>query len=101
MPISLFVHGHFVRGEHVLVRVCLRADHSVASSSILESSGDQRFDELALEWARRVRLREATGARPVASCGPVRVELHDTSSPEFGPASERLSFRRSPSPPSA
>ncbi len=92
MPISLFVHGHFVRGEHVLVRVCLHADRSVASSSILESSGDQRFDELALDWARRVRVREITDGRPVASCGAVRVELHDASPPDFGPASDRLSM---------
>jgi TonB family protein len=89
-PISLLVHGPFVRGEHVVVRVCLHADRSIASSSILQSSGDRRFDELALGWARRVRLRPITDGRPVYACGPVRVELRDSTQPAFGGASEQF-----------
>lgn len=89
-PISLLVRGRFTRGEHVLVRVCVHQDRSIASSSILQSSGDRRFDELALEWARRVRLRQITDGRPVAPCGPVRVELRDTTQPAFGGASEQF-----------
>lgn len=83
--ISFFVHGNFARGEQVVVRVCLHADHSIASSDILESSGDRRFDEMALDWARRVQLRSApVPGRAVARCGPVRVELHDSAQPGMG-----------------
>lgn len=79
------VRGHFSRGEQVVVRVCLHADHSIASSDILVSSGDRRFDELALDWARRVQLRAAsTPGRTIAPCGPVRVELHDPGQPAMG-----------------
>ncbi len=82
-PVSFLIHGEFARGEHVIVRVCLRADRSIASSSIVESSGDPRFDELAISWAQRVRLRQQGPAdsSPVAPCGAVRVELHDASEP--------------------
>jgi hypothetical protein len=81
-PVSFFIHGNFARGELVIVRVCLRADRSIASSDVIESSGDQRFDELAASWAQRVRLREhPPEGRPVASCGAVRVELREAPEP--------------------
>lgn len=81
-PVSFLVHGNFSRGEQVLVRVCLRADHSIASSDVLESSGDPRFDQRALDWARLVQLRAASvPGRTIARCGPVRVELRDTGAP--------------------
>lgn len=91
-PVSFLVHGNFARGEQVVVRVCLRPDHSIASSDILESSGDARFDQRALDWARRVQLRAASvPGRTIARCGPVRVELHDTGKPGMGQqAGERL-----------
>lgn len=89
--VSIFVHGNFARGEQVVVRVCLHPDHSIASSDILESSGDRRFDALALDWARRVQLRTAPPpGRAIARCGPVRVELHDTGRPAMGQVGEQL-----------
>lgn len=85
--VSFFIHGHFALGEQVVVRVCLHADHSIASSDILESSGDRRFDERALDWARRVQLRtQAAPGRAIARCGFVRVELNDTAAPGMGRA---------------
>jgi outer membrane biosynthesis protein TonB len=89
-PTSLMVHGRFVPGEHVLVEVCLHPDRSIASSTILLSSGDARFDTLALAWARRVRLRESAADRPVAACWPVDVELRDNSPFPFASASDQL-----------
>ncbi|HEX4051971.1 MAG TPA: energy transducer TonB [Steroidobacteraceae bacterium] len=83
--VSFLIHGNFARGEQVVVRVCLHADHSIASSDILESSGDRRFDQMALDWARRVQLRNASvPGRPIARCGPVRVELHESVAPGMG-----------------
>ncbi|HEY7929937.1 MAG TPA: energy transducer TonB [Steroidobacteraceae bacterium] len=89
--VSIFVHGNFTRGEQVVVRVCLRPDRSIASSDILESSGDRRFDAMALDWARRVQLRTAPPpGQALARCGPVRVELHDTGQPRMGQVGEQL-----------
>ncbi len=81
-PVSFLIHGHFTRGELVIVRVCLRPDHSIASSDVVESSGDRVFDQMAVTWAQRVRLRQsAPDGQPIASCGAVRVELHDAIQP--------------------
>lgn len=81
-PVSFTVHGAFARGEQVIVRVCLNPDRTIASSQIVESSGDRRFDELAVGWARRVRLRSLPNdGAPLAACGAVRVELRETGEP--------------------
>jgi hypothetical protein len=81
-PVSFLIHGHFARGELVIVRVCLRPDRSIASSDVVESSGDRLFDQMAVTWAQRVRLREsAPEGRPIAPCGAVRVELRDPTQP--------------------
>lgn len=64
------------------MRVCLRPDHSIASSDIVESSGDPQFDQMAMTWAQRVRQRQSSPeGPPVAPCGAVRVELHDATQP--------------------
>jgi TonB family protein len=75
--VSFFVSGlGLVRGEQVIVRVCVSADRSIVSSAVVQSSGDPRFDQLALGWARQVRLREPTAREaPVAPCGAVRVQM--------------------------
>jgi TonB family protein len=90
-PVSFLIHGQFVRGELVIVRVCLRADRSIASSEVIESSGDSRFDEMAAQWARRVQLRSQPPVGvPVARCGAVRVELHDAPEPRVIPGGDNL-----------
>lgn len=91
-PVSFLIHGHFTRGELVIVRVCLRPDHSIASSDVIESSGDAQFDQMALTWAQRVRLRQSSSeGEPIARCGAVRVELHDATQPSvFGARDDQL-----------
>jgi TonB family protein len=85
LPIFFMIRGHFVRGEQVVVRVCLRADQSIDNTSIVESSGDPRFDEQAVDWARRARLRTGDPrGRAVARCGLVHVELRDPGQPAVG-----------------
>jgi hypothetical protein len=72
----------FSAGEAALVRVCVARDHTVSSTDLIGSSGDQRFDALALQWARQVRLRYA--APPGAymrRCGEVRVEIRTPEEP--------------------
>jgi hypothetical protein len=73
---------HFSAGEAALVRVCVASDHTVSSTDLIGSSGDQRFDALALQWARTVRLRYAPppGAY-MQRCGEVRVEIRTPEEP--------------------
>lgn len=75
--VSFFVRGYgLVRGARVIVRVCVGADHAIVSADVVESSGDAHFDQLAVGWARQVRLRtSAAKGAPVASCGAVRVQM--------------------------
>jgi hypothetical protein len=82
-PVSFVVAGpRFTPGEVTIVKVCIAADHRVMSADIMASSGDRRFDDMALSWARQVRIREAPadGAR-LQPCGEVRVEIRKPSEP--------------------
>jgi outer membrane biosynthesis protein TonB len=92
-PVIIAVAGqHFSSGERVIVTVCLGADHSIKSADIFESSGDSKFDQLAVMWARRIRLREATPGDQIASCGSVRVEVRPAQEPRvFHPPGDSLS----------
>ncbi len=76
-PVSFVVSApHFTPGEVTIVRVCVASDRSIASADVMASSGDRRFDDLALTWARQVRLRSAPGdGFRLQSCGEVRVEI--------------------------
>src|SRR5262249_39738992 len=81
-PVIFAIAGqHFSRGERVIVTVCLGPDHSITSADIFESSGDSKFDQLAVMWARRIKLREAAQGEQVASCGAVRVEVRPAQEP--------------------
>jgi hypothetical protein len=80
--VSFMVAGpHFAQGESALVRVCVAPDGLIASADLLLPSGDKRFDDFAIGWARQVKLsgrRDATGAE---ICGPVRVEIRVSPQP--------------------
>lgn len=90
-PVSFLIRGQFTRGELVIVRVCVAADHSIASAQVIESSGDSHFDELATQWAQRVRLRSLpTDGSAMARCGAVRVELRDAPEPRVIHGAENL-----------
>jgi hypothetical protein len=83
-PVIFTIAGqHFTRGERVIVTVCLGPNHSIASADIFESSGDSKFDQLAIMWARRIRLREAAQGEQIASCGAVRVEVRPSQEPKM------------------
>jgi len=82
-PVSFMVPGrHFPPGEVSIIRLCVAPDRTIASAQVIESSGDARFDEMALVWARQIKLRSATDdGVPVQPCGQVRVELRIPSEP--------------------
>jgi hypothetical protein len=81
-PISFMVIRRFTPGEVAIVRVCVSPDRNIVSASLLESSGDARFDSMAIGWAQSVRLRSvpANGAR-IEPCGQVRVEIREPTQP--------------------
>jgi len=83
---SFTVRGaRFAPGETAIVKVCVSPEGTIASADVVGSSGDKRFDEFALAWARQVRLKSLpSGAAPMQTqtlCGPVRVEIHPASVP--------------------
>jgi TonB family protein len=81
-PASFVIAGaRFAPGEKALVKVCVSPDGSIASTEVIVSSGDKRFDDLALDWARQVKLRD-TPQRDAARelCGAVRVEIKSAPS---------------------
>jgi hypothetical protein len=82
-PVSFVIAvPHFQPGEVTIVRVCVGPDRSIASADVMESSGDARFDGMALIWARQVRLRSLPAdGTPVRPCGEVRVEIRVPSEP--------------------
>jgi TonB family protein len=84
---SFTVQGaRFAPGETAIIKVCVTAEGTITSANVVGSSGDKRFDDYALVWARQVRLRSLPQAAPSqtptqSSCGPVRVEIHPSSMP--------------------
>ncbi len=88
-PVSFLVAGpRCTPGEGTIVRVCIAPDRSIVSADIIESSGDKRFDDYALVWARQVRLRSAaedgsSHGAPPGNCGEVRVEIRVPAEPRL------------------
>lgn len=82
-PISFVVAApRFTPGEVAIVRVCVAADRTILSAAVMASSGDRRFDDLALTWARQVRLRSPPDdGAPLQPCGEVRVEIRTPTEP--------------------
>jgi hypothetical protein len=82
-PISFVIAApHFTPGEVTIVKVCVAPDRSVLSAAVLASSGDRRFDDLAVTWARQVRVRSAPAdGSPLQTCGEVRVEIRRPAEP--------------------
>ena len=88
---SFTVQGaRFAPGETAIVKVCVTPEGSIASADVVGSSGDKRFDDYALVWARQVRLRSVPQGAPSrsqtsvptqSSCGPVRVEIRPAGMP--------------------
>src|ERR1700722_16684128 len=82
-PVSFVVAGpRFTPGEVTIVKVCIAPDRSILSAAVMASSGDRRFDDLAVNWARQVRVRAAPlDGSPTQACGEGRVEIRAPSEP--------------------
>jgi TonB family protein len=84
---SFMVSGaRFPAGETAIVKVCVTPEGTISSAAVVGSSGDRRFDEFAVGWARQVRLRNMPqGLQTEEVCGPVRVEIKAAPLPEALP----------------
>jgi TonB family protein len=82
-PISFVVAApRFTPGEVTILKVCVAQDHTILSVNVMESSGDRRFDDLAVTWARQVKVRPApSNGALLDACGEVRVEIRIPSEP--------------------
>lgn len=82
-PVSFVVSTpRFTPGEVTIVQICVAPDRSILSADVMESSGDARFDRMALIWARQIKLRSApTDGSALLPCGQVRVEIRLPSEP--------------------
>jgi len=91
---SFVVSGpRFVPGETAIVRVCVTPSGEISSADLIGSSGDKRFDDFALIWARQVKLSNASAAANTRDvCGSVRVEIRAAPLPDsLGGRSNALS----------
>jgi TonB family protein len=85
-PAVFSIRGpRFTPGEAAVVRVCVGANGVIASTAIVQSSGEKRFDDSAVQWALHAGYRpmRVSGA-PMYSCDEVRVEMHQITSPGAG-----------------
>jgi hypothetical protein len=87
-PNAFVVAGpHFTPGETAIVRICVSTEGVISSADLIGSSGDKRFDDLALVWARQVKLASRTQTAATQtdlakeSCGAVRVEIRGVGLP--------------------
>ena len=82
-PVSFVVAGpRFTPGEVTIVKVCVAPDRTILSADVMASSGDRRFDDMAVNWARQVRVRSTPrDGSPVQACGEVRVEIRTPTEP--------------------
>jgi hypothetical protein len=83
-PVSFMVSvRRFTAGEVAIVKVCVASDRTIISADVIESSGDARFDRMALGWAQAVRVRSTpANATPASACGQVRVEIRAPNEPK-------------------
>lgn len=81
---SFLVNGaRFPPGETAIVKVCVTPAGTIASADVVGSSGDKRFDDFAVNWARQVQLRSLPqGVQTDTVCGAVRVEIKAAPLPE-------------------
>jgi TonB family protein len=89
-PTAFSIRGpHFTPGEAAVVKVCVRANGVIASTAIVQSSGEKRFDDSAVQWALHAGYRPMrVGGAPAYSCDEVRVEMHQVTSPGAGMVSD-------------
>jgi TonB family protein len=82
-PVSFVVATpRFTPGVVTILRVCVAPDRTILSVNVMESSGDRRFDDMAMTWARQVRVRPApNNGSPMDACGEVRVEIRTPTEP--------------------
>jgi hypothetical protein len=74
---SFLVRGtRFAVGQAADLWVCVAPNGAIASVQLKGSSGEARFDQFALNWARQADVSHwVTKRQKQSSCGSVRVEI--------------------------
>jgi TonB family protein len=67
----------FATGLFTMVQLCVGPNGGIVSASIVQSSGEKRFDDFVIVYARQVHVQpRRENGRAVASCDTVRVEVN-------------------------
>lgn len=67
----------FAEGLVTTVRLCVAPAGGLSSAEVVVSSGDRRFDEFVIDYARRVQVTPGhVNGRRQPGCGNVRVEIN-------------------------
>jgi TonB family protein len=67
----------FGSGLSAAIQLCVGPDGRIVSASVVQSSGEKRFDDFVLTFARQVHVQpRRENGKPVLSCDTVRVEVN-------------------------
>jgi hypothetical protein len=81
---AFLTHGpRFAAGLSATVRLCADSLGRMTSATVVVSSGEKRFDDFIVDYARRVQVLkpQRRNGRPVAGCSTVDVEINHPSGP--------------------
>jgi hypothetical protein len=81
---AFLTHGpRFATGLSATVRLCADSLGRITSANVVVSSGERRFDEFIVDYARRVQVLkpQLRNGRPVAGCSTVDVEINHPAGP--------------------
>ena len=73
----------FAPGLYATVKLCANHQGRIVSADVVLSSGEKRFDDYVVDYARRVQVikpQQVKGS-PVSGCNTVRVEINRITHP--------------------
>jgi hypothetical protein len=73
----------FAPGLYATVRLCANPQGRIVSADVVVSSGEKRFDDFVVDYARRVQVLkpQQLGGKSVSGCNTVRVEINRITNP--------------------
>ena len=75
----------FAEGLYATVRLCANREGRIVSANVVVSSGEKRFDEFVVDYARRVQVKpQRENGKPVHGCNDVRVMINRLQGPAPG-----------------
>jgi TonB family protein len=72
----------FADGLIATVRLCADHEGKLVSADVVVSSGEKRFDDFVVDYARRVQVNpQRENGRPVHGCNTVKVQINRIADP--------------------